>query len=46
MMRLTVQERLGTELRLDELEIWIQRERGQISVLEVQSELMEEICSA
>ena len=45
-MRSTVQERLCTELRMGKLEIWIQRERGQLSVLEVQSELMEEICGA
>ena len=45
-MRSTVHERLHTELRLEELEIWIQRERGQLSVLEVQSELMEEIRGA
>ena len=45
-MRLTAQERLRTTLRLSELEIWIQRESGQLSFLEVQSELMEEIRSA
>ena len=45
-MRSTVQERVCTELRMGKLEIWIQRERGQLSVLEVHSELMEEICGA
>ena len=45
-MRSTVHERLCTELRMGKLEIWIQRERGQLSFLEVQSELMEEIRGA
>ena len=45
-MRSTAQEGLRTTLRLSELEVWIQRERGQLSVLEIHSELMEEICGA
>ena len=45
-MRSTVQERLCTELRLGEIEIWSQRESGQLSFLEVQSELMEEVRGA
>ena len=45
-MRLTVQEGVRTTLRLSELEVWIQRESGQLSFLEVQSELMEEIRGA
>ena len=43
LMRLTTQERLRTDLMLSGLEVWIQRESGQLSFLEVQSELMEEI---
>ena len=46
LMRLTVQERLRTELSLGEIEVWSQRESGQLSFLEVQSELMEEIRGA
>ena len=43
MMRLTAQERLRTDLMLSGLEVWVQRESGQLSFLEVRSELMEEI---
>ena len=45
-MRSTAQEGLRTTRRLSELEVWIQRESGQLSFLEVQPELMEEIRGA
>jgi len=41
--RLTAQERLQADLRSSGIEVWVERESGQLTFLEVQSDLLEEI---